>query len=70
MNQKNSLTKLQKQLRMLEDEDKNLQNFSENYKKKLSEEIKKFNPKQIKNTPIVEQKFTVWQRILKTLGIN
>jgi hypothetical protein len=70
MNQKNSLTKLQKQLRMLEDEDKNLKNFSENYKKKLSEEIKKFNPKQIKNTPIVEQKFTVWQRILKTLGIN
>jgi hypothetical protein len=70
MNQKNSLTKLQKQLRMLEDEDKNLQNFSENYKKKLSEEIKKLNPKQIKNTPIVEQKFTVWQRILKTLGIN
>jgi hypothetical protein len=55
---------------MLEDEDKNLKNFSENYKKKLSEEIKKFNPKQIKNTPIVEQKFTVWQRILKTLGIN
>lgn len=70
MNQKNSLTKLQKQLKMLEDEDKIIQNFSENYKKKFSEELKQLDPKEIKNTPIVEKKYTVWQRILKTLGIN
>lgn len=70
MNQKSSLTKLQKQLKMLEDEDKSIQNFTENYKKKFSEELKKLDPKKIKNTPIVEKKYTIWQRILKTLGIN
>jgi len=70
MNQKNSLTKLQKQLKMLEDEDKSIQNFTENYKKKFSEELKKMDPKEIKNTTLVEKKYTIWQRILKTLGIN
>jgi hypothetical protein len=55
---------------MLEDEDKIIQNFSENYKKKFSEELKQLDPKKIKNTPIVEKKYTIWQRILKTLGIN
>jgi|688.fasta_scaffold495900_2 hypothetical protein len=70
MNQKNSLTKLQKQLKILEDEDKSIQNFSENYKKKFSEELKKMDPKEIKNTILVEKKYTLWQRILKTLGIN
>ncbi len=70
MNQKSSLTKLQKQLKMLEDEDKSIQNFTENYKKKFSEELKKMDPKEIKNTTLVEKKYTIWQRILKTLGIN
>jgi hypothetical protein len=55
---------------MLEEEEKQIQGFSENYKKKFSEEIKNFNPKEIKNTPIVEQKYSIWQRILRTLGIN
>jgi hypothetical protein len=55
---------------MLEEEEKQTQVFSENYKKKFSEEIKNFNPKEIKNTPIVEQKYSIWQRILRTLGIN
>ncbi len=70
MSQKKSLTTLQKQLKMLEEEEKQTQVFSENYKKKFSEEIKNFNPKEIKNTPIVEQKYSIWQRILRTLGIN
>jgi hypothetical protein len=55
---------------MLEDEDKSIQNFTENYKKKFSEELKKMDPKEIKNTTLVEKKYTIWQRILKTLGIN
>jgi hypothetical protein len=55
---------------MLEEEEKQIQVFSENYKKKISEEIKNLNPKEIKNTPIVEQKYSIWQRILRTLGIN
>ena len=51
MNQKKSLTELQKQLKMLSNEDKKIETFSENYKKKISEEIKQFNPKVIKNMP-------------------
>ena len=43
---------------------------TEIYKKQISKEIKKFNPKDIKNTFVVEVKYTIWQRILKTLGIN
>lgn len=68
--QKKSITELQKQLKMLSDEEKKIENFSENYKKKFSEEIKRFDPKTIKNTEIVEKKYTVWERILRTLGIN
>jgi hypothetical protein len=70
MSQKRSLTELQKQLKMLSDEEKKIEIFSENYKKKISEEIKQFNPKLIKNTPVVDKKYTVWERILRTLGIN
>jgi len=70
MNQKRSLTELQKQLKMLSDEEKKIEIFSENYKKKISEEIKQFNPKVIKNTSVVDKKYTVWERILRTLGIN
>jgi len=70
MNQKRSLTELQKQLKTLSNEEKKIEIFSENYKKKISEEIKQFNPKLIKNTPVVDKKYTVWERILRTLGIN
>jgi hypothetical protein len=55
---------------MLSDEEKKIEIFSENYKKKISEEIKQFNPRLIKNTPVVDKKYTVWERILRTLGIN
>jgi hypothetical protein len=61
---------LQKQLKILINEDKKIETFSENYKKKISEEIKQFNPKVIKNTSVVDKKYTVWERILRTLGIN
>jgi hypothetical protein len=70
MSQKKSIGELQKQLKMISDEDKKIELFSENYKKKISEEIKQFNPKIIKNTPIVDKKYTIWERILRTLGIN
>ena len=70
MNQKNSLTKLQKQFQILEEEDKKLKMESEMYKKKFSEEIKNFKPQDIRNTEVVEKKYSLWQRILRTLGIN
>jgi len=33
-------------------------------------EIKKIDPVQIKNTPVVEKKYTLWQRLKQTLGMN
>lgn len=70
MKQHKSISGLQKQLKMLSDEEKKIENFSENYKKKFSEEIKQLDPGMIKNTEIVEKRYTVWERILRTLGIN
>tara|TARA_R110000868_G_scaffold11055_6_gene54292 strand:+ start:2281 stop:2448 length:168 start_codon:yes stop_codon:yes gene_type:complete len=55
---------------MFEDEEQITKKFSEDYKNKVSEEIKKFNPKDIKNTLSIEEKFTIWQRILRTLGVS
>lgn len=65
-----SIANLQKQLNMLEDEFKKSEVINETYKRQLSKDIKKFNPKEIKNTPVVEVKYNIWQRVLKTLGIN
>jgi len=65
-----SIANLQKQLNMLEDEFKKSEVINETYKKQLSKDIRKFNPKEIKNTPVVEVKYSIWQRVLKTLGIN
>jgi hypothetical protein len=61
---------MKNQLNKLHEEDKKTDLFVENYKKQLSEEIKKFKPTDIKNSLTVEKKYTVWQRLLKTLGIT
>jgi flagellar biosynthesis/type III secretory pathway chaperone len=55
---------------MFEDEDKSSNTYTEDYKKKISEEIKKLKPNDIKNTIIIEKKYTVWERLLRTLGMN
>ena len=65
-----SVTDLQRQLKKLKDEHKEVDRFNEDYKKIISEEIKRFDPKQIKNTPLIEEKYTFWQRLWKTLGMN
>ena len=70
MRNQKSIAELQKQLKMFKDEEQITKKFSEDYKNKVSEEIKKFNPKDIKNTLSVEEKFTIWQRILRTLGVS
>ena len=70
MRNQKSIAELQKQLKMFKDEEQVTKKFSEDYKNKVSEEIKKFNPKDIKNTLSVEEKFTTWQRILRTLGVS
>jgi hypothetical protein len=42
----------------------------EKYKKNFSEELKNINPQEIKNTVFVEEKYTLWRRLKKVLGIN
>jgi hypothetical protein len=42
---------------------------NEKYKNQLSSQLKSFGRNEIKNTEFVEKKYTVWQRILRTLGI-
>jgi 2-phosphoglycerate kinase len=39
-------------------------------KNEFVQEIKKFNRQQIKNTEVIEKKYSLWQRILKVLGMN
>jgi len=64
-----NLSEIQKQLKMLEDESSLSERYNIEYKKKLSDEIKKFKPNEIKNTPIEEKKINLWERLLKTLGM-
>jgi|688.fasta_scaffold420641_2 hypothetical protein len=70
MKNQNRLIELQKQLKMFEDEENNSKKYTEDYKKKISEEIKKLKPKDVKNTEVTEIKYTVWERLLRTLGMN
>ena len=70
MSQRLPLREIQRQLQRIEDEQKDLDSYTEKYKKKLSEEIRQFNPKEIKNTPLREEKLSLWIRFLKTLGIS
>lgn len=65
-----SITELQRQLNKLIEEQKSSEKYSEDYKLKFSQEIKKFDINQIKNTPIIEKKYTLWERIKKVLGGN
>jgi hypothetical protein len=55
---------------MFEEEEIRSKKFTEEYKKKLSEEIKQFKPENIKNTETVERKYNIWERLLKTLGMS
>jgi len=69
MNQKKITPGLLKELNQLEEERKRDQLENEKYKKQLSSQLKSFDRNKIKNTEFVEKKYTVWQRILRTLGI-
>jgi hypothetical protein len=69
MNQKKITPELLKELNQLDEERKRDQLQNEKYKKQLSQQLKSFDRNKIKNTEFVEKKYTVWQRILRTLGI-
>jgi hypothetical protein len=69
MNQKKITPELLKELNQLEEERKRDQLENEKYKSQLSSQLKSLERTKIKNTEFVEKKYTVWQRILRTLGI-
>jgi hypothetical protein len=69
MSQKKITPKLLKELNQLEEERKRDELVNEKYKNQLSSQLKSFERNEIKNTEFVEKKYTVWQRILRTLGI-
>jgi hypothetical protein len=69
MNQKKITPGLLKELNQLEEERKRDELVNEKYKNQLSSQLKSFERNEIKNTEFVEKKYTIWQRILRTLGI-
>jgi hypothetical protein len=69
MSQKKITPELLKELNQLEEERKRDQLENEKYKSQLSSQLKSLERTKIKNTEFVEKKYTVWQRILRTLGI-
>ena len=70
MNQRKITPELLKGLSQLDEERKRDQLENEKFKKKLSSELKSFDRNEIKNTEFVDKKYTIWQRILRTLGIS
>jgi regulator of replication initiation timing len=70
MNQRKITPGLLKELNQLEEERKRDQLENDKFKNKLSSELKSFDRNKIKNTEFVDKKYTIWQRILRTLGIS
>ena len=70
MNQRKITPGLLKELNQLEEERKWDQLENDKFKNKLSSELKSFDRNEIKNTEFVDKKYTIWQRILRTLGIS
>jgi hypothetical protein len=68
--ERKSVTDLQKQIKLLKEEENISKKFTEDYKFKISQEIKQLNPKDIKNTQMIEEKYSLWQRLKKVLKIN
>jgi len=56
-------------LLLLKSEQKRIRNEILISKNSLINDIKSINKESIKNTPIVEKKYTLWQRIKRVLGM-
>jgi hypothetical protein len=57
-------------LNLLKEDQEKDKKYLENLKQKIAIEIKTANLDQIKNTEIIEKKYTIWQRLKKVLGMN
>ena len=70
MEQKNLTPKLKKELESLMEERMMSEKINEKNKMIFSEQLKKMNPKEIKNTIKEEKKLSLWGRIKRVLGMN
>ena len=70
MSRKKPILKIQKELSKFEEEKEVNKVFLEKDKLKFSEELMKFKKDQIQNTIHKEENYTLWRRILKTLGMS
>jgi hypothetical protein len=70
MNRKISTGGMQKHLNQLNEERNLSEKQNEDYKKSISEEIKKHKQNQITNNDLTEKNYSLWERILRTLGMN
>ena len=61
---------MRKELKHLEDEIKKSEKLIEQIKKRFSDDIKKMNKSEIINSTFVEKKYTPWERIKRSLGMN
>jgi hypothetical protein len=70
MKQNQNLNELNQEYSKFENETKKLDLLNNKYKENISKEIKKLDKNKISNSIYVENKFTLWQRIMKVFGMN
>ena len=61
---------IQKELHLLEREQKKVINDIKNSNNSIIQEIKSFNRENVSNTIYVDKKYTLWQRVKKVLGMS
>ena len=69
MIQNQKLPQFQKEMELFKKESLKHSSINENQKKKFSSEIMMFKTEHIKNTIQKKQKFSLWERLKKTLGM-
>lgn len=64
------MPEIQKHINVLKEDQEVIKVFLEKDKKKFSDDLIKFKKEDIRNTIHKEENYTLWQRILRTLGMN
>ena len=70
MKQNQNLNKLNQEYSKFDNETKKFDLLNNKYKDNIAKEIKKLDKNNISNSIYVESKFTLWQRIMRALGMN
>lgn len=72
MNQKKSTSseEIRREIELFEQENKKLEMVNEMAKEEFSKRLKLIDPKEVKNSDFIKKKYTIWQRIVRTLGMN